>query len=364
MPKKTAPKKDWSKTRLKSSKNSFWSTASSVKVKKQTKLALLALAFIVFLLVFGKVVQFAHNISQPLSLEGSQQKRVSWDGQSSLNMVVNSGSVSLLNFDPVNKKVTIIHLPNQTYLKVSDKFGFWKAGSVYGLGQSDKIPQGNILLVKSAASFFGLPVDGFLQLPGANEPEQLVEGVRQNPLKMFLVIPKLKTNLTPIELLKLFRGLSQVRFDKVKTIDLGNNGLLESDKLADGTQVLSSDPARLDSLSVNFADSKISAEGLTISVYNATSHPGLAQYGARMVSNIGGDIIITSNLSTDLARTVIFSKSEGNSYTARRLGQIFGFSCSDKLKCDKIMFDLLKQENFRADINVVLGEDFYNQHLN
>lgn len=338
MPSKTAYKRGWKNIQ------------QDTKLRKKTKLALVVLAAVFLIIALGKTIQLINRYTQPLTVE-KQIKSYLWDGRSNINLVVHSRQISLVGFNPVESKVTIVNIPDNTYLKVSDKFGSWKISSVYGLGQSEKPAVGNTLLVGSISLMLGLPVDGFLFYKGDSLTVDLIGNLKQNPYSALRSINDLETNLTPIELFKLYKGLSSVRFDKIEVIDLQDAGLMEEDKLADDSIVYQPDLIKLDSIAPNFYENQITQEQLTVAIYNATDYPGLAQKVARLVKNIGANVIISSNSSQKLANGTIVLKNNNlkDSFTNKKLNQL--------LKFGKMNFDLSRLEEFRADINILLGED-------
>lgn len=162
----------------------------------------------------------------------------------------------------------------------------------------------------------------------------------------------LKTNLTPYELIRLNLKLSSVRFDKVKQIHLEQiPDLLEANILPDGTGILTVDTIKLDSILSGMVDMTLRSEHKTIAIYNATAHPGLAQKAARIISNIGGDVIITANAQDLLKNTRLTGEK---SKTLDRLRQIFKPNDIIEPKDKDVI-------STRAQINLSLGEDYFEQ---
>lgn len=322
---------------------------SRQKQKKRIKLALLTVAILGSLFLAGALVNLTKTLTSPWQL--NTQKSYSWDGRYNLNVVLRGASVSLISFNPVQKKVIVIKLPPQTYLDVPGGFGKWQLRSVYDLGQSGSSAGAN-LLERTLTSFLGVPVEGFIQLRGdfAEEGgEDFVRLIRQNPLNILLALKDTRSDLSPLELLRFNMALFQVRFDKVNSIDLGSSSVLNKSNLPDQTEVLIGDPVRIDSIAQNLADNGVLEEHKTVAVFNATERPLIAQKAARIVTNLGGNVIQISNASFKLDKTRVSGEP---SQTLKRLTQIFG--C-----CDKIDPQSLEGISSRAQINVILGEDFF-----
>lgn len=319
------------------------------KQKKKIKLALLTVAILGLLFLAGALVNLTKTLTSPWQLV-VEKKSFSWDGSYNINVVFKGVSVSLVSFNPVSKKISIIKLPDQTYLDVPGGFGKWQIRSVYDLGQSNKIGGGE-LLERTLTSFFGVPVDGFIQLKGdfaEKEAEDFIYWIRQNPVNIFLALKDTKSDLSFLELTRLNLNLFQVRFDKVNSINPETSLALDKSHLADQTEVLIGDPVRIDSISQALVDDNVFGEHKTVAVFNATDHALIAQKAARIITNLGGNVIQISNASLKLPKTQV---SGEQSQTLKRLTQIF--SCCDKIEPQ------LEGISSRAQINVILGEDFF-----
>lgn len=319
---------------------------SKSRLKKKTKLAVVVLAVIIGVLVLGWAVRLGQTLFSPWQ-GSSSSKNYSWESEFNINLLIKSKDIALFSYNPTDKKITVVKVPDETLLDVPYGFGKWQARAVYNLGEASDKGEGNKLLKDSLVVFFGLPIDGFIQFQselGDKNSEEIVEFIRQNPLNVFGLMPNIKTDLTLWELVKLKLEVAEVRFDKVKYIDLVSLGLLDEDNLADGTKVYLPDPIKIDSISSQLTDPVLVSENKTIAVFNSTKQPQLAQTGARIIENLGGNVIITANSEELLEKSkVIGVKSQ----TLKRLSQIF----NEGMEGESI--------TSRADINVMLGEDFF-----
>lgn len=297
----------------------MWKTVQKrSKIKKKTKLAILALGFLLTLLLLSQIFQFWKLLNRPHSLL-KDSKNYTWDGEFNLNFVVWGGGVSLVSYNPKEREVTIINIPDETYMEVPFGFGEWQARSIYELGQGSERGGAN-LLKKSVSSLFGIPVDGF-------SSENLVD----TPITK---IPSIRTDLTLWELIRLKGSLLQIRFDKIKRFDLEEFMVLET---------------------ALFKEQEIVSEQLSVAVFNATDKPYAAQKAKKLIENLGGSVIVTANAPLKLSK----SYAEGQeSKTLKRLTQIFDLGCSKDPKCDKIPKNEMGAVSQRAQIILVLGEDF------
>lgn len=351
--KKTARKRGPLRPPLAWLREASWKDIQSKnRIKKKTRLALMVLGIILGIIIIGWIVKFTQTLFSPWKFSSSEKSYV-WNGEFNINILIKSKDMALLSYNPTDKKITVIKIPDETQLEVFGGFGKWQARAIYGLGESQKIGDGNKLLKRSVGDFFGLPIEGFLQFEGKyadKSAQDITEALRNNPFSGFDLLANLKTDLTLWELIRLKFGLSLVRFDKLRYLDLVSLGVLDKDFLADGTAIFSWDPVKLDSVSSQLLDPKILSEHKTIAVFNSTDYPLIAQKGARMIANLGGNVIITGNSDKKLKETEVFGEE---SKTLRRLLQIFSHKGGKDSKVESF--------SSRAQINVMLGEDFFNR---
>lgn len=285
-----------------------WKRAQDrLKVQRKIKLATLVLLTLALLLAASLLVKFWQK----------NAKNYSWGGEGNINLAIKGKDSYLFSFDPQDKRVTIVLIDGESYIEIPGGFGDWQVRAIYDLGELEK-GQGATFLKKSLSQFLGIPVDGFIKMD--DPPRQLID---QHPLNYLSLLSRMETDLTPLELGRLFWGLSQIRFDKVK--EVGVDSLVQSD----------------------LYESRIRTEDLTIAVYNGTKEPGLAAKVARLITNMGGNVIIQNNAPTDQSQSLIFSASGGGTYTLKRLSRVLSLKVGKE--------DALKGTS-RAQINIFLGE--------
>lgn len=335
-------------------------------VRKKTKLAVLVLLFIFTLILISRIVNFGRMFFKPWNLS-QVQRSYAWDDRFSINLLIKAKSVALVSLNPSEKEVRIVNFPDNTFMDVAGGAGQWQVASIYNLGQSNG-NKGRETLEQSISNFLAVPVDGFLQFSGSlanKEPAEIVQKFHQSLVSGVSDLSNIRTDLTLGELVRWKTNLASVRFDKIKEIEL--KGVLDQTRLNDGSQVYTTDPAKLDQILTDLQDPVIKNEHITIAVFNATSYPQLAQKAARLIGNLGGTVIVTANAEKSYSKTQVIGKK---SATLTRLGQVFDLGCSKDPKCDKICPILVSQsgpaclkdpdvENSRAEVNIILGEDFY-----
>ena len=327
-----------------------WKTVQNKnKGKKKTRLALTFLGLILLLIIFGNLVKFYETLFSPWKLHSQTDKNYTWNGEFNLNIVVKKNdSLFVLVFNPKDERAILINIPNQTLVEVADDFGKWQIRAVLGLG-------GVKLVEETIASLLGIPIDGFLDIEGLQsvaDGDQLIAKFGKDLTHGFILLPAISTDLTLIELIRLKMGLSSVRFDKIEKLDL--TLALEKSKLPDGTEVLIPDLIRIDGIIAPFVlDPIIKLEHKNIAIFNATKVSGIAQSAARMVTNMGGNAIITTNASKKIPNTQVIGEK---SQTLKRLLEIFEKNCGKN--CDRIDPGNEEIVTSRAQINIILGEDF------
>ncbi|MDO8570122.1 MAG: LCP family protein [Candidatus Daviesbacteria bacterium] len=322
------------------------------KKNKPSKIfiGIVALVILICLIILGKSISFISSLNKPLSPDSAViYKPTNWNGRGVINTAILADKNYILSFNPYQKSLLVLKIPDETYLSVPFNFGKWSLGSVYKLGQSESAPMGASLYKKTLEENLGIPINGYIiDQKDKQSFEKTLETLRQNPLENISFLRKVKTDLSFLEYWKLFWSLKGVRFDKVKILDLGDSDLTSWTILRDGSRVISLDQDELDNyIQKYFADSKITDEGLSIGVYNTTDHSGLAEKAARLIENMGGRVVFIANSKSHLDQSIVLGTK---SYTFDILNRIFGQNLSSKPQ---------NLDSSRADINLFLGEDYF-----
>ena len=336
-------------------KKSGWKDVQSKNKKaRKVKLALGVLALVVGFLVVSWAIRFTQNLFSPWKLQTNQERSYIWNGEFNINLLIRSDHTSILTYNPKEGKVVIINIPDETFLNVPFGFGLWQLRAIYELGESQKGLGGGKLLMETLTNFLAVPIDGFLDLSSL-QPRQSAAGVintlRNNPFSGLNLLSSLKTDLTLWELIKLKLGIGAVRFDKIKELNLLELNVLDKENLPDGTLVFTADSVKLDSVLSDLADPTIMAEHKNIAVLNTTDRTQLAQKAARLITNLGGNVIIMANATQELKKTKVYGLE---SATLRRLKQIFTSG-------DKINYPVDDTASSRAQVNLLVGEDYVNK---
>lgn len=357
---------------------------SSASTSKRIRLGLITLFTLVILIFIGKLVNFIGTFEKPFAADAQSRstKEYSWNGHSVMNMVFLSKDIYVVALDPKKGRVIILKVPAETYLDLPHGFGRWKAGSIYDLGQQEEPPFGAVLLKDSTTHALGIPIGGYVITKGQHNPQDIILSIHRNLFFAATMLGEIKTDFTPKELIHIYLNLAKLRPDKLRFLDLGQSQITKSILLPDGTRALALDQIRLDKFVADkLEDAYLKDEGISVGVFNSTSHPGLGERAARMITNIGGRVIFITNAKTHFPHSIVITTdtNEQNqfTYTKDRLSQVFAPSClksgianfvsklkdwlklNAKVGCDIRAVTDVQITTSRAELNVILGEDYY-----
>jgi len=177
-----------------------------------------------------------------------------------------------------------------------------------------------------AGQLLEVPVDAYVVSNSLNLDQ------KANPLFMNLLLNcnKIKTNLTVIDLLRLtmfVRGISNISVNSIPVSDPAN---IASDNLVGHLM----------------SDDLIEKDSQTIQIINRTDVAGLGSRLARMITNMGGNVILV--MSEDNAGKSAITYLDKETYTAERLQKILGYEV------------VREPSNAIADITIIIGEDNLN----
>lgn len=178
---------------------------------------------------------------------------------------------------------------------------------------------------KETGRFLEIPIDGFI----VSSVLDLNQKVNLLFLKSILNYNNLQTNLTIIDFLKLFAFAT--------TIPQTNINVKNIPQDLSGTQT--------DIIVGRLAnDELIEKDNKTIQIINGTNIVGLGNRLARLITNMGGDVIIVAT-SDSSKKTSSISYIDQKTYTVERLQKILGYQA------------LKETSNVISDITITIGED-------
>lgn len=226
-----------------------------------------------------------------------------------VNFVLISNSFDLVSLEP-QKEMVIVSIPQDTLVEFPKGLGLKK------LSEAKREMAASVI-----GELIGIPIDGWIvttnnQLPTTNDKKKIIS------LKIFL--KPTQTNFSLLDLVKIWWEAKSLRFDKIKTLTFN------------------------DSLDGLFKERKIIGEKITIEVLNGSGKPQMANRIAKMITNLGGQVVSVGNHQKIIDKCqLIGSKKTLESYLISRLQKA--------LFCDKIVRDF----EARADLQVIIGFDYY-----
>lgn len=279
---------------------------------------------------------------------GYRQVRASlWDGKSHLNLVLISSAAEAKNTFVISlepgKSLNILVLPDNLYLEVPYGYGQYQLGSIYPLGELEG--QAGKLMKATIQQSLAIPVEAYLKLSqncfGQEPAECCLEALKGRG----------ETDLSRWDLFRLWLKIKELRQDEMSRVNLIETASLKELELPDGTVVLETESTLMDSLVKKFfSDRRVRDEALKIEILNATKYGGVANEVARLLDNTGGVVIGINNAEVKSQKSKIKSQDEKikNSYTVKKLEKILGIETEAGEMTDS-----------RADILIILGEDYY-----
>lgn len=171
--------------------------------------------------------------------------------------------------------------------------------------------------------FLEIPIDGFISFPSLN----LNQKINSTLMSAILNCNKIKTNLTIIDFLKLMWLAKSIPESSVDIIQVGN-AAGEPDKII----------GRL------VTDDFIEKDNQTIQIINATSVNGLGSRLAKLISNMGGNVIFVMTENNQRKKSSI-TYIDKKTYTIEKLQKVLGY-------------EVVKEpNNALSDITIIIGED-------
>ncbi len=176
-----------------------------------------------------------------------------------------------------------------------------------------------------AGQFLEIPIDAFI----TSNSLDLNQKTDSLFLKAIFSYKKVQTNLTVIDLLKLLIFSKTVVSSSVNTKNIS----------------VDLSPSELDKLVARLvSDDLIEKDKQTIQIINGTDVGGLGNRLARLITNMGGDVIIVAT-SDNPKKISKISYIDQKTYTVERLRKVLGYPA------------VKEGNNAISDITIVIGED-------
>lgn len=185
----------------------------------------------------------------------------------------------------------------------------------------------NLMPPAEAGRFLKIPIDGFISF----DLLDLNQKVDSLFAKAIFSYKNLKTNLTIIDLLKLAMSARTIPESAINVRKVGD---------------ISGSISEMN-LSYLVSDILIEKDHQTIQIVNATDVSGLGNRLARLITNMGGNVIIVATENSHQKKSAILYIDK-KTYTIERLQKVLGFEA------------IRKADNAISDITIIIGEDRLN----
>lgn len=292
-------------------------------------------------------------------------KKGRWDGVRRVTIAVNSEPMIIFSLEPATKKAILLAFPKNTLLEVPYGYGTYPASSIFRLGKLEKNNKGGELFTKSVEKTFGVAIEGYfaaklgnfllpLEVSKLKSLKQsyfsILPAIFASP-KIFSVVQKIDTNLSLIDILRLWNGIRTIRSDKIMIVPLAEAGVLKEETQPDGSKIKLIDKDLLDLvIASNFQDQLIRSENISIEVVNASGKEKLATEFSQILTHMGANVILksTAEKNEDYSCSISVSKKKfAKSQTVTKLRNLY--QCKVTLETDK---------SSQTDVVVVLGKEF------
>lgn len=282
-------------------------------------------------------------------------KELTFSEQGKINFLLVDDEIYVFSFS-LKKELNVVFLPGEIYAAVPGGYGAYRLNQVYNLGKIEK--QEGALLLGAVSKFLGAPLDGYIYIPGLEAEIKSAGDLKKNflgagfPLELTRKLigekAKLETDISPVSLLRLWAGARTINLAQINFLDLAKSGLLEKMVLADGSQALTINPERLDTLSKDvFRDFNFEKENYRVEIINTTKTAGLAREAARILTNSGVSVINLGTGEREIGKCEIRAPKElVKTYTVARVQEIFDCAFLEKVEKD------------RADVSMSLGREY------
>jgi len=254
--------------------------------KSNAKIAVVFFAFIIFIVVISLIFKLIILIGNG-QFDNSKRFILS---------ITNDKNIEIMSLSP--------SLNNITIFKFNDALSSSQAGRL-----------------------LEIPIDGIIESKSIN----LNQSANSLFMNSILNYNKLKTKLTIIDILRLLILTKTIPESAVNIVTVEDQGGLVPDNIVGN--------------SVN--DDLIEKDNQTVQIINRTNVSGLGSRLAKMITNMGGNVILVMSEDDSIKKSAI-TYIDKETYTIKKLQKILGYEV------------VREPSNAMADITIIIGEDKVN----
>ncbi len=279
---------------------------------------------------------------------------ISFSGRTNILLV--GPTITLVSFDHDQRTVSAVLLPENLYIHTTGGRGQVTVGSLFKLDEVSR--RNGSLMTSTIRELLGVPIDGWiwvtpsLAMETAGDIELIVKR-EFNPVNFESILTEIKekkSSFDPVFLRRLYFEISSIGTKTFVFRNISDSAALSDQQLPDESTVLVSDEFALDNyLSEMFFEIDVLKESLSISILNGAETFGLAHRVARLVKNIGGNVVVVDNSDYKDNDCILRVKPESSkTYTVVRLKKIYNCRVAEDSSI----------VNERADIVIILGRNY------
>ena len=303
--------------------------------------------FILIVLVFA----IANGIVKSFSLKNFFDKSA-WDGKSPFVSTLETSPPSIFVFQKDPKRLAVFKLDENAYLVTVQKEGLQKTGDIFEKENGEQVARvlslnfgtdiENFVLFSSKVTAEKQSFDNlFKTFASFVTPFKIIGGAYGSGIE--------NTNITRIDLLKLWWQLKGVSAEKLELVEL--SPFKEEIIARDNKKVLGVEEESIRLKISKYLENRyLDQEKANVEIVNGSKVPGALQLAADFASSAGFSVIEAEETSQISEKTQIVAKDR-NSYNASYFASIFD--------CDIVS----EQNGQGADITVVIGRDFASNYF-
>lgn len=283
-----------------------------------------------------------------------------WDGKSRFTIIFSTKPVIVVSYNPTDESLAAVSVPQETYVEATHGYGRYRLGKVYEVGNLDG--KGTQVLKSTVRELLGVPIDGIIDMKNVDFGQTENLNSRDFIAKRKIILGwstffriKGKTDLSLSDLWQFYSHVWSVKAGKISFVNLKTADVLVSQTLPDQTQILAADTLRLDGLLRDlFHEDALAFENLKLAVLNSTDVSGLGEKMARILGNMGLQVVNVANFNKSLDNCLLYlDKKLINLLTVIKLKHVF--NCEVKTT---VLSDV------RADIALVVGNNYARELTN
>ena len=214
-----------------------------------------------------------------------------------------------------------LYFPSNTYIETARGAGKYPINKLTKLAELTDGKEG--FIEASFERFLAIPIDIYIFTTRDISSESISKLVK---LTDAFSSKYLESNLSSPAIFQLWWNLNGIRVPKENIIDVSKTRTVSRVEKADGVEISEADARFLPvKLQQYFVEIPLAEEQFKFMVYNTAGTPGLARLASDMLENMGTDVILVENKSSNFenCQLHVANPDDAQSVTAKRVIQAF-----------------------------------------